>query len=281
MTAALLIARIGTVGTDVVLWHCAVLAAVAATLVVPRTPTWVRLWTPLVLLLFLYSELPALIAAAGHRDTMDPLILRWEQSLFGGQPARAWAARMPSAALSEILHVSYLSYYAIIFSVPVALHGRGRLRDLAEAVFVLLLVFIACFVAYLIIPVAGPRYLWSDGAAPDGPVRRLTVWLLEARSSRGTAFPSSHVAVSVAQVVLAVRYFGPRGWWLGLPVAGLAAGAVYGGFHYLVDVIAGAVLGIVASWAGLRWTASRQANAITPAQSAGLASGEGDRANVL
>ena len=82
-TAALLVARIGTVGIDIVLWHCVVLAAVAATIVVPRTPPWVRLWTPLVLLLFLYSELPALIAAAGHQNTMDPLILGWEQAIFG------------------------------------------------------------------------------------------------------------------------------------------------------------------------------------------------------
>ena len=245
--------------------HLLLLAALVIATFVPAVPRWLRPWAPLLALLFLYSEMPLLIAAAGHGSVRDVAVIGWEQALFGGQPAREWAARWPGTALSEILHGAYLSYYAIIFVIPVVLQLRGRAGELSDAVFVLMLTFVVCFVWYLFFPVAGPRYSGPAAASPSaGPLRALTIWLLEARSSRGTAFPSSHVAVSVTQCILAVRYFGARGAWLILPTMLLAAGAVYGGFHYAVDIVAGAAVGAVSAFLGVWLTRARQANATAP-----------------
>lgn len=231
--------------------HWALLAGVGAATLAPRAPAWLRGWTPLLVLFFLYAELPALIQAAGHPHPLDAIVIGWEQGLFGEQPARTWAAAMPSFLLSETLHLAYLSYYPIIYVVPAALWFAGRRDDFSEAVFALLLTFVACFVCYIIFPVAGPRYLWT-ASAPDGPFRRVAIWLLESGSSRGTAFPSSHVAVAAAQSLLAARYFGSRGAVLGVFAGGLALGAVYGGFHYAVDVVAGLALGLTTTALALR-----------------------------
>jgi len=232
--------------------HLGVLAVMLGVTFLPRVPLWLRRWAPLVALLFLYTEIPALLRAAGQTHLFDAAVLRWDEALFGTQPAIAWARRWPSRALSELLHSAYLSYYAIIFSVPAMLYWRGRLREFDEAVFVLMLTFVACFVWYLFVPVAGPRYFWQAQSAATGTVRALVLDLLEAGSSRGTAFPSSHVAVACTQSVLAVRYFGRRGLAIGVVTVGLAAGAVYGGFHYAVDALVGAVLGLAIAIAGLR-----------------------------
>ena len=265
LAATLLVLLLGNpVRTDVALPHAILLVAVAIATWVPRVPAWVRHWTPLASLLFLYSELPALIAAAGHVATQDRLVLAWEQAVFGMQPARAWATAWPSAVLSELLHLGYLSYYGIIVVVAAALQWRRRDLDVARAVFVLLWAFLGCFAAYLVFPVAGPRYLWESAASVDGPVRRLTLWLLDARSSRGTAFPSSHVAVATTQCVIAWHYFGRRAALLALLTLLLASGAVYGGFHYAVDVVAGGGGGLVAGVLGVRWIARNQAKASAP-----------------
>jgi membrane-associated phospholipid phosphatase len=74
-------------------------------------------------------------------------------------------------------------------------------------------------------------------------VRRLVLAILERGSSRGAAFPSSHVAVAVTQALLALRHQPRVGRWVAGVAVGLGAGAVYGGFHYGVDVLAGAALG--------------------------------------
>ena len=61
------------------------------------------------------------------------------------------------------------------------------------------------------------------------------------------------MAVSVAQVVLAMRWQPP----LAPVLAGIAVlvglGAVYGGFHYGVDMLAGAALGAVLGTAVVWW----------------------------
>lgn len=254
-----------------VLAHIALLLFVAATTWMRRVPRWLRDWAPLFTLLFLYSELPGIIRAVGHAGFFDDVVLRWEAALFGAQPARDWAVAWPSLALSEVLHLAYLSYYPIIFVVPGVLYAAGRLDDFREGVFVLMLTFVTCFTAYAWFPVTGPRYLWpSPLDAGGGIARDVTRWLLEARSSAGTAFPSSHVAVSVTQAVLAVRYFGAKGLVVAALATLLSLGAIYGGYHYAVDVLAGGLVGLVMAGAGLRaaaWLRSREAiytNATAP-----------------
>ena len=244
------------------------LVALAASVVATFGPVrpWLRRWLPLLLVLFLYAELPLLIAAAGHSATYDTVVTRWELSLFGGQPALDWAENWPSRAVSELLHLAYLSYYPIIFSVPVALQLQRREAELSRAVFVVMLTFIACFATYIAFPVAGPRYLWPSPADDvAGPVRGLTLFLLESQSSRGTAFPSSHVAVATTQAFLAVHYFGKRGLIVAVLAGLLALGAVYGGFHYLIDAIAGVLFAVLATTLGVAALRKfAQANATAP-----------------
>lgn len=271
-TTAVLLVGAARVPAAPIAIHVAVLAAFAGCTWAPMLPAWLRRWAPLMALLFLYTELPSLIRAAGHTSLLDATVIAWEQALFGMQPARVWAQSWPSAAVSELLHGAYLSYYAIIVAVPALLYLGRRMRDFDESVFVMTLTFVVCFAIYVCFPVAGPRYLWppsfsGPGRLHDGGVlRSAAVALLEARSSRGTAFPSSHVAVAVTQSVLAYRYFGRRGLVVAALAVGLAAGAVYGGFHYAVDVIAGAAVGLGTCALGLAIARRlpRQAKAIAP-----------------
>ena len=240
--------------------HAALLVAVAAGTWLPAVPRWLRWWTPLLVLLALYSEIPMLMRAAGHTAYFDDVVIRWEQVLFHAQPATAWARAMPLRALSELLHLAYLSYYPIIFATPFLLYRAGRDADFIEGVFTLMCTFVVCFAAYIVFPVAGPRYRWPPSHS-EGVLRAFTVWLLEARSSRGTAFPSSHVAVSVTQAILTIRYFGRRGAVVAVAAALLSAGAVYGGFHYAVDVLAGAFTGVACTALGLAAFARHAARA--------------------
>lgn len=236
------------------LLHAIALAAAVASLGLgTRLPRVVRDWLPLALGPFLYIELRWLIEGAG-RPHADARVIGWERALFNGDPSATWAPRHPSLPLSELLHLCYASYYLLVLLPPLVLYATGRRRDFARTLLALATVYAACFTTYLLFPVDGPRFLVGPAAAPDGPVRGFVLHLLAAGSSRGTAFPSSHVAAAVVASLAALRADRRMGIPIALLTVGLAAGTVYGGFHYAVDALAGLLTAMI-SWTvtGVLW----------------------------
>jgi membrane-associated phospholipid phosphatase len=148
------------------------------------------------------------------------------------------------------LHLGYLAYYPAIFAPPLLLYVRRERRGFAETVLALTVIYTLCWVLFVLMPVEGPRYLWGAPAGvPDGSVRRLAVQVLSAGSSRGAAFPSSHMAVMVGQTAMALRWQPKVGWVLLVMSVLVGVGAVYGGFHYATDMLVGAAFGVVCAMA--------------------------------
>jgi membrane-associated phospholipid phosphatase len=101
----------------------------------------------------------------------------------------------------------------------------------------------------------------ADNAATQTAIARLTARLLDQTAAWGAAFPSSHVAVSVAATAAALREWRALGLTLVLPTTLLTLGSVYGQFHYAVDALAGVGVGL-AVVAGTRLVWRRGAAAI-------------------
>lgn len=214
-------------------------------------------WLPLLCIPLLYAELPYLMTVAGP-SFGDAVVQRWETALWGGHPSRLLAGSLPYRWISELLHGSYLSYYAIIYlplawlwvqsrreALPSATYGRPVSRGFGEAALAVMTTFVLCFAVFVLFPVQGPRYLWVPEGIPAGPVRGAVLAILERGSSRGAAFPSSHMAVATVQALMAFRWRVPGRLLIAFLTAGLGVGAVYGGFHYAIDILAGGLLGIV------------------------------------
>lgn len=223
-------------------------------------------WLPVVAVPFLYAELPTLMVGMGS-TYHDATVQRWELGLFGGSsPARTFAPSVGRAtppavtlAISEVLHAGYLSFYAIIYLPIVVLFARGDRDTFGRALAGLTTIFGVTYVVFVLFPVQGPRYLWpAPTAIPDGLFRALALTVLEGGSSRGTAFPSAHVAIAAMQSLFALQWHRPFGVLLSVLTILLTLGAVYGGYHYAVDVLAGAVLGLAAGFA-LRRTGTASA----------------------
>ena len=230
--------------------HLAILGYALALLAAPvalRRPAMD--WLTLTIGPLMYVELRWIIAGAGapHRDA---LVIGWEGALFPSNPSATLAPHWHVTTLSELLHLAYASYYLLVYLPPIALYLRGRRDAFVSTVLALTVVYGVCFVTYAIFPVDGPRYLVGPAAAPDGPIRSFVLTLLDRGSSRGTAFPSSHVAASVVSALCALRYQRAVGVAVTLATAALTLATVYGGFHYAVDALVGVILG------GLAWLIS-------------------------
>jgi membrane-associated phospholipid phosphatase len=201
---------------------------------------------PLIATVFLYTAIGAINSARGTAH--DAAVQGWEQALFGGQPSRGWIRAAPQAWLSNAMHAGYLSYYFILAGAPLALWLTGR-RDGARRVTVAMMaVFYVCYAAFTVFPVAGPRYFFpsADNAATQALLARATQRLLDGGAAWGTAFPSSHVAVSLVAAGAAAREWRALGAVLLPAAAALTLGTVYGQLHYAVDAAAGALVAAAA-----------------------------------
>ncbi|HET9796699.1 MAG TPA: phosphatase PAP2 family protein [Gemmatimonadaceae bacterium] len=238
-------------GTHVALaTHLAMLGYTLAVLGARRGRTRPVLdWLTLTVGPLMYVEMRWIIAGLGlpHRDG---LVSAWEHALFPSNPSATLALAWRSVPLSEALHLAYGAYYLIVYLPPIILYARGRRDDFVATALALTVVYGACFITYALFPVDGPRYLVGPAPAPDGPMRRFVLTLLEQGSSRGTAFPSSHVAASVVAALCALRYQRRLGLAVAVTASALTVATVYGGFHYAVDALVGVSLG------GLSWLAS-------------------------
>lgn len=220
-------------------------------------------WLVLTIGPLMYVELRWIIAGTGmpHHDAT---IVGWEHALFPSNPSATLAPHWHVPLLSETLHFAYASYYLIVYLPPIALYVTGKRDAFVKTVLALTIVYGACFIIYALFPVDGPRYLVGPAAAPDGPVRRFVLALLERGSSRGTAFPSSHVAASLVSALCALRYQRRVGLVVAPFVAALVLATVYGGFHYAVDALVGVILGSLAWLASVTlWRAAESRGAHT------------------
>lgn len=210
---------------------------------------FVRAAYPTMLMPFMYRELARLNRFVTER-TFDDIVIGWEGALFGWQPSLDLSAMLPSFAASEVIHLGYMSYYLLIPIALAAAFFAGGREGAHRAAFTLMLAFYVCYACFIAFPVAGPRYEFAriGGALADGSMYSIVHDILESGSSKGTAFPSSHVAASLAVVLAAAREDRRWLWALAVPEILLIFGTVYGRFHYAIDAVVGLGFGL-AAWA--------------------------------
>lgn len=209
---------------------------------------------PLLLLPVFYTQLGMLTMQRELADTFarDAVVQGWEAAIFGGQISRDWIRNFPSVFWSAVLHLAYVAYYPIVLAGPVLLLLRGSRQRAHNVLFTTMLAFVACYIIFALYPVAGPNYTFAH---PTGPVRevwsaRFVYGLLGTGSAIGTAFPSSHVAATVAASFALWKEWRALAAVILLPTVLLVVGTVYCQMHYGVDAAAGLLVGLGTGWIG-------------------------------
>ncbi|HEX7878868.1 MAG TPA: phosphatase PAP2 family protein [Candidatus Eisenbacteria bacterium] len=204
-----------------------------------------RDWYPVVGIMAMYGELQFLNRVLTDRY-FDPVVMEWEEAIFGRQMAVHLREMIPSKLFGEAVHFGYFCYYLTIPSLLIPLWLLRKYREFRISVSVIGAVYIACYLWYLFWPVTGPYWQLPkpDPSTEGWLFPQITNFFVANGSSRGSAFPSSHVAASITVLGMARLYLKPVYRILFLPVMLLITGTVYGGFHYAIDAIAGLALGL-------------------------------------
>ncbi|HEY3934299.1 MAG TPA: phosphatase PAP2 family protein [Gemmatimonadales bacterium] len=255
LVAALAVTRIGRPGVPLVLVAHLAIPALAWMVVHAPDTRFARVLRniyPLLLLTGLYSAIDVL-NGFGAAGTWDRQIQAIEQAIFGMQPSRDWWRSHPSALWSTILHATYLSYYLIVAVPVIVMLVAQRMKSLEQYLDGLIATYLICYLFYLFMPVAGPYYEFPrpSGLFVANLPARMVYSALRGGSAYGAAFPSSHVAATVAATIGVWRASLRWGAILAIPTGMLAVAVVYCQMHYAVDSACGLIVGVtVAGIAG-------------------------------
>jgi len=167
---------------------------------------------------------------------LDGLLARADRLLFGTDPVR-WAVAHRGPGADLLFHLGYLTYYAMVPLLLLRLYLAGRREEYLRCAFVLTLGYALCYLGYMLLPARGPRVPLETRGFVSW-VRRTLAFL---ENVQYDAFPSGHAETAFLCLALSRRHCPELLWFLVPATALLLPSTVWCGYHYAVDLIAGAL----------------------------------------
>ena len=206
-------------------------------------------WLPVVFFISVFEEV-SVLSLTLRGGWQNSILVRGEAALFVVPPGE-WLRRFVNPWLTELLDFGYFTFYPLypaLAGVFWAWRKRpqfaGAFRRLTDSLSV---GYVVCYVTYLLFPTRSPSH--DLGLDPTSSLRstgpfHLLVRLIQGHAGvHGNAFPSAHIMLAVVVLCFTFWYF--RRFVLPLLVCVLlmCLASVHDGYHYVIDVVAGAVLG--------------------------------------
>jgi membrane-associated phospholipid phosphatase len=221
-------------------------------------------WYPVPAIFLIFKEIHETNVLLGIAD-QDALLIGIDRAIFGTDPT-VWIGRFASPPLTELFEIAYASYYFILLAVGVELFIRKDRGRFAYALFVIVYGFFLSYLGYLFVPAVGPRFTLHDfsAIAKELPGLYLTEPIrafLNAGESipredmsnairfvQRDAFPSGHTELTLIALYLATQFRLRSRYVLYFFGSLLIVSTVYLRYHYVIDLIGGALFMLGAIW---------------------------------
>jgi membrane-associated phospholipid phosphatase len=219
---------------------------------VPSQPEWVDMWRdflPYPLSLLCYREAGWLASAIPPHELERRWIV-WDRLVLDGWHGRA-AIEWLGAAIPTLLEAAYLSVYVVGPLAVGALYLFHRREEVDRLWLAFLLGLLFSYVQFPFWPSEPPRTVFPDVDLPGilTPLRQLNLFLVGSYGIHSSVFPSAHVSGAVSGALMLRRVMPERrlaGDAALILAVLIAVATVYGRYHYVVDALAGAAVGVVA-----------------------------------
>lgn len=215
-------------------------AAIVLVLLAPLGPDGLRLLLPNLYLVLGYW-IPALLITA---DPLSPEPSGFERWLSrSDERLRGVCPPVPSMLLLPV-ETAYLACYPI---VPVSMGIVWSVAGPEAVPRYWMTVLLAGFVCYASLPWLVSRPPAKTASHASGAVKRLNALVLSRVSHKWTTFPSGHAAVAWAAAFAVARDCRIAGVALAIVAAGVSVGAAAGRYHYVIDVLLGLLVAVIAA----------------------------------
>ncbi len=212
-----------------------------------------RHWYPHLFFLFCFEELGKLV----HLVTpgwQDAKLIAADYWLTGVHPT-VWLEQFATPARNDFMQFAYLTYFTYLLVLGGVLYYRRDLRGYWSVMTYSAAAYAIGYCIAIVFPIESPWFSMAGawrGSLQGGLFTAAINFIEHFGRVRGAAFPSEHVAGSVAALWGAWRH---RRWlfWVMVPlVTCMCVSTVWGRYHYVVDVFGGVVTGtfgyVIGSW---------------------------------
>jgi membrane-associated phospholipid phosphatase len=216
-----------------------------------------RHWYPHLFFLFCFEELGALMHLVCPR-WQDAKLIAFDHWLTGVHPT-IWLEQFATPARNEFMQFAYITYFLYLVALGGILYYRRDWQAYWSVMTYSAAAYAIGYVIAIFFPIESPWFAMAGtwhGELRGGVFTALINFIEHYGRVRGAAFPSEHVAGSVAALWGAWRH---RRWlfWVMLPLAlCMCVSTVWGRYHYVADVFGGIVTGTLGYVAGA-WVMKR------------------------
>ncbi|MBU3741782.1 MAG: phosphatase PAP2 family protein [Candidatus Kapabacteria bacterium] len=208
----------------------------------------------------MYEQVQAFVHIVHPRD-YDDLLIAADRALFGTDPT-VWLGQIATPWLTEYLQICYFMFYLLPIMHAIEMARTGREEAFNEFIRGIVYCYAISYLLYFVMPAVGPRFTLHDFVMTDVDLPGL--WLTPAlrdivnqgggipagagdplASVNRDCMPSGHTMLTLVNIMLAFRLRSRLRWLFVLIGGSLIVATVYMRYHYVVDVIAGAVLAVV------------------------------------
>jgi membrane-associated phospholipid phosphatase len=209
----------------------------------------------------MYTQTHLIVHAVYPTLLFDDLFIAADRFLFGTDPT-VWLSQFSSPLLTEYLQICYFLFYLLPVMQAVELWRRGDMDRLAAFARAMVFCYFVSYLLYFCMPAIGPRFTVHDFEA----IRTELPGLLATDLLRGLVdagggippgaedpykwvnrdcMPSGHTMLTITNIVLAFSNRSRLRWLFVIIGGSLVFATVYLRYHYVVDVLVGALLVVV------------------------------------
>jgi membrane-associated phospholipid phosphatase len=216
-------------------------------------------------ILFVFKEIYLMVRPI-HPTDYDWLFISIDHWLFGVNPTQ-WAAHFAHPVLTEMFQIAYFSYYILFLMLGIELFLRHTIDEFDYGAFLVVYGFYLSYLGYFLLPAVGPRFTLHNFYAIDRelpglffttPMRNF-INAGESISSvlpnaiqivQRDVFPSGHTQLTLIVVYLGHLYHLKTRWIMTILGTLLIVSTIYLRYHYVVDLLGGALFFFFTIWSG-------------------------------
>jgi len=207
-------------------------------------------WLPGLFFISVFEEV-SFLSLSIRGGWQNAHLISFESLLFAVPPI-VWMHEHLAWWLVEFLEFGYFAFYplypvfgGLFWAWRERPRFAGAFRALTDA---LSIGYVFCYTTYLLFPTQSPANrlgVQQIATAHRGPFQAAVRFVQNRGGVHGNAFPSAHIMLAFVVLMFVYRFLPKVAPWLLVPILLMCVGAVYDGYHYASDVVAGALLGIV------------------------------------